>query len=135
MGGNDLNRSVDRSQSSIENSVSDRRLGMDWGKFGRSFLNCMAEKYSAFRVSVFCMQGARRSGSQPGLPKKDIVSFRGAALARSKLNTANFLLLLEINVQFSGVEMMQLRQYRHTWVSGIIDPASSSEFLGTSRAI
>jgi len=87
---------------------------MDWGKFGRTFLSSMAEERPMLRTSVFCMQGARRSGSQRGSPSRDIVSFRGAALARSKLNTANLLLPLEIDVQFSGVEMMEPRQYRHT---------------------
>jgi len=108
---------------------------MDWGKFGKIFLSPMTEQHSALRASVFCMQGARRSGSQWDFVPKYMVSFRGAALARSKLNAANLLLLLEINVQCSGVEMMESRQYWHTWVSGIIDLASPSEFVATSRAI
>ena len=46
----------------------------------------------------------------------------------------SLLLLLEINVQFSGVDMEPC-QYRHTRAGGIVDLASSSKSSGTSRAI
>jgi hypothetical protein len=43
------------------------------------------------------------------------VIFRGADLARSRLTAAKILLLrLDIDAQFSGVETMDSRQYRHT---------------------
>ena len=50
--------------------------------------------------------------------------FRGAFLARSKLNTVKRLSQDDIDVQISGAEAMVLRQYRHTWVSGMTDLAS-----------
>ena len=43
--------------------------------------------------------------------------FRGASLARLKLNAARSAREESINVQFSGAEMMDSRQYRHTRVS------------------
>ena len=39
---------------------------------------------------------------------------RGAAFARSRLNSANFVRQLDIRVQFSDTDMMELRQCLHT---------------------
>ena len=75
---------------------------------------------------MFWMWGVRRS-ENPGVFLISAMSrrmYRGTALTRCKLNAAKFLLLLDIDAQFSGVETMDSRQYRHTWVSGIIDLTS-----------
>jgi hypothetical protein len=62
--------------------------------------------------------------------------FRGADLARFRLIAIKILLLLlDIDVQCSGVEMMDLRQCRHTWVSGIIGVASKTQYSGTFRTM
>jgi hypothetical protein len=51
------------------------------------------------------------------------------------LNAAKPSLLLDIDVQFHGVETMSSRQYRHTWISRIIDHASVSCSWGTYPTI
>ena len=51
---------------------------------------------------------------------------RGAALARSRLKAAKPSRSLDISVQLLGDEMMESRQYWHTWVSGTIVPVSLS---------
>jgi hypothetical protein len=78
---------------------------------------------------VFWMWGIRRSEYRR--PPRVRVVFRlisrGADLARFKLIAIKLLLLLlDINVQCSGVEMIDSRQYRRTRVSGIIDLASEA---------
>ena len=69
----------------------------------------------------------RMSGSRgpcvPQRPWREIS--RRAALARSRLNaTRSSLHVSDINVQFSGVDTMDSRQYRHTWVNVKIGLAS-----------
>lgn len=60
---------------------------------------------------------------------------RGASFERSRLNVASPLLLLDINVQISGADTIDVRQYRHTCVDGMIDFTSSALLSGTSRAM
>ena len=47
-------------------------------------------------------------------------AFRGAVLHRSRLNRAMPFCSLDTDVRFLGVEMMDSRQYRHTWVCSVI---------------
>lgn len=61
---NEPNGLVDRSHVPSDSSVVDRRLGMDWGEFGRDVLSSTAKAQPTSGVIVFCMQGVRRSGSQ-----------------------------------------------------------------------
>ena len=63
-------------------------------------------------------------------------SRRGASFDRSKLNFVRPLLLLDINVQFSGAETIEFRQYWHTCANGMIDLASTALLArAESRAI
>ena len=59
----------------------------------------------------------------------------GEILHRSRVNFANSTRPLNIRVQFSGVGMIYLCQYRYTWDIGIIDLPSLESSLGTSRAM
>ena len=63
------------------------------------------------------------------------VIFKGVALARSKLTAAMCSFRLDINDQFPGNEMIDSRQYRHTWVDETIEIASSSSSSMRHRAI
>jgi len=42
------------------------------------------------------------------------IDFQGSSPTRSRLNATMFLLRLDIDVQFVGVEMIDSRQYRYT---------------------
>lgn len=53
-------------------------------------------------------------------------SCRGASFDRSKLNAVRLPLLLDINVQFSGAETIEFRQYLHTRTNGMIDLVSTA---------
>ena len=59
----------------------------------------------------------------------------GEILHRSRVNFANTTRPLDIRVQFSGVEMIDLCQYQHTWDIGIIDLPSLESSSGTSQAM
>ena len=80
------------------------------------------------RVFVFRKWGMRTSGNVGCPVASNIQTWisRGAALARSRFTAAMSSLQLGINVQSSGVETMDSRQYRHTWVSGMIEKVVGS---------
>ena len=76
----------------------------------------MVERLVIRMVSAFRkwgIKGTRNSGSCRRLSMSRYIS-RGAAFARSRLNAAMLFGWLDITAQFSGVEMMDTRQYRHT---------------------
>jgi len=120
--GNDPNGSMDRPQrgtpsSSVYARCSDRRLGVDWGKFGRAFVNRSTVGTSlTCRVLVLWMWGAIRLQNLGVRVRNDMSKSRrrGAALDRSRLNAVRPSRGIDINVQFSGAEMIDSRQYRYT---------------------
>jgi len=104
---------------------SDRRLGIDRGKFGNAVVTSLAPRGGLRTVKdlVFWTFGLRRSATQSSAWNRCMSMWmsRGAVIARSKLNPASCLLLsVDIEVQWLGVEVMILRQYRQTCVSGTI---------------
>lgn len=133
------NGSADGSQPSIllNSNFSDWRLGIDWGKLGNIFANSSkVEMEPTVRVLVFRKWGMKMPGNT-GLflavyNRTEISS--GAALARSKLTAAMSSFKVDTNVQFLGVETMDSRQYRHTWVIGTIGNASSFQSWRRYRA-
>ena len=131
---------MDRSQSSSSSisSVSERRLGNDRGKLGNLSVNFQkvgmestAKDTTFWKWGVMMMSGIRgRRVAQCMVSQMT----RGTALARSRLNAATRSHEPDINVQFSGVDTMDSRQYRHTWVRGTIGLALQSCQSRTYRA-
>ena len=91
---------------------------------------------STTRVIAFWKWGMMMSGRRGNFIIESMESqiSRGAALARSGLNAATSSNELDINVQFSGVETMDSRQYRHTRVNRNIALASRACQGRTYRA-
>jgi len=120
--GSDPNRSTDESQCGAPRSfmrarLSDRRLGIDWGKFGNALAkSSIAGIFLTRRVLVLWMWGAIRSQNLGVRVWNDMSKSRcrGAVLDRSRLNAARPSRGMDTNVQFSEAEMIDSRQYRHT---------------------
>ena len=125
-----MNGSIDRSQfsPSIGLSFSDRRLGIDRGKSGNTFMSCLivGMKRTANARMVW-RWGAKISGNEEPKGRWRVI-FKGDLFARCRQTAVMFSFLLDINVQFPGVEIMDSRQYRHTCVSGTTEIASTSYY-------
>ena len=127
MGVSNSNGSIDRSKTALRawRSFSDRRLGVDWGNPGSACLSAsMVIRSINDRVPIFWIYGTGTQGDVQPSPMKE--TCRGDALARSRVNIVNSLLRFDIRVQLAGSDVMQLRQYRHTWVNGTISLVSTA---------
>jgi len=135
----DSNGSMDRSHLALvyaQSSVSDWRLGVDWGKFGTAAISSSRpERLWTCRVVMFLARSAIRPKEPAPNRCMSMVTSRRAAFARSRLAFANSIRSSDISVQFSGAEVMDSRQYRHTCVSGTIDLASRASSPKKHRAI
>jgi hypothetical protein len=93
--------------------------------------NCASNSGEAFFIphvrdiaetSCVCPSGGVVGGREARGPERSC--FQEFDLAPSRLATAKLLLLLDTDAQCPEVEVIDPRQYRHTWVSGTIRNAS-----------
>ena len=122
--GNGPNGSIDVSQAPGCRrqcfSSSDRRFGVDLGKFGNICVKpSTTSSAQNCKVSMFWMRGVIRPRNLELLHMQRL-SRRGASLDRSRLNPMRPNGQEQIDVQFVGVDIMTPRQCWQTWVSGMI---------------
>ena len=141
-----VKRHVKLGTSDLDGSVSlaypesdrDRRLGIGWGNFWSVCTRSRADETKLMlRESAFWMYGMKRT-KNTGFPltrRMSSHSFRGVDPRRSRLNFAKPIRSLDTNVQFPGVETMDSRQCRHTWVNGMIHLVSTESSSNKHRTI